>query len=122
MRLSLVTRFSALVGTLLAVGIFIALGLDHLLPGQPLLAAALCLACVVPVAIITVRSQVQPILSLFRALEGTVTSYRDGDFSFSLHWPQNDELADLIAAHNDLGQVLRAQRLEIGRASCRERG
>jgi two-component system nitrogen regulation sensor histidine kinase NtrY len=113
MRLSLVTRFSALVGTLLTVGIIIALTLDHLLPGRPLLAAALCLACVIPVAIITVRSQVAPILSLFRALEGTVTSYRDGDFSFSLHWPQNDELADLIRAHNDLGNVLREQRRDL---------
>jgi len=113
MRLSLVTRFSALVGTLLTVGIIIALTLDHLLPGRPLLAAALCLACVIPIAIITVRSQVQPILSLFRALEGTVTSYRDGDFSFSLHWPQNDELADLIRAHNDLGNVLREQRRDL---------
>ncbi len=113
MRLSLVTRFSALVGTLLTVGIIIALVLDHLLPGRPLLVAALCLACVVPVAIITIRSQVQPILSLFRALEGTVTSYRDGDFSFSLHWPQNDELADLIRAHNDLGNVLREQRRDL---------
>lgn len=110
MRLSLVTRFSALVGTLLAVGIGIALGLDHLLPGRPLLTAALCLAGVVPIAVITIRSQVAPILSLFRALEGTVTSYRDGDFSFSLHWPQNDELADLIDAHNELGNVLREQR------------
>ncbi|MDB5271603.1 MAG: ATP-binding protein, partial [Hymenobacter sp.] len=106
-RLSLVTRFSALVGTLLTVGIIIALGLDHLMPSRPLLAAALCLAGVIPIAIITIRSQVQPILSLFRALEGTVTSYRDGDFSFSLHWPQNDELADLIRAHNELGDVLR---------------
>lgn len=110
MRLSLVTRFSALVGTLLAVGIAIALALDHLLPGRPLLAAALCLAGVIPLAVITIRSQVAPILSLFRALEGTVTSYRDGDFSFSLHWPQNDELADLIGAHNELGNVLREQR------------
>jgi two-component system nitrogen regulation sensor histidine kinase NtrY len=112
-RLSLVTRFSALVGTLLTVGILIALGLDHLLPGRPLLAAALCLAGVIPIAIITIRSQVQPILSLFRALEGTVTSFRDGDFSFSLHWPQNDELADLIRAHNELGNVLREQRRDL---------
>jgi signal transduction histidine kinase len=71
------------------------------------------LLCVVPISIITLRSQVQPILSLFRALEGTVTSYRDGDFSFSLHWPQNDELSDLIAAHNALGEVLREQRLDL---------
>lgn len=112
-RLSLVTRWSALVGTLLAVGILIALALDHLLPGQPLAVLGICLLCVVPIAIITLRSQVQPILSLFRALEGTVASYRDGDFSFSLHWPQNDELSDLIAAHNALGEVLREQRLDL---------
>jgi nitrogen fixation/metabolism regulation signal transduction histidine kinase len=112
-RFSLVTRWSALVGTLLAVGILIALGLDHLLPGRPLAVLAICLLCVVPIAIITIRSQIQPILSLFRALEGTVTSYREGDFSFSLHWPHNDELSDLIAAHNALGEVLREQRLGL---------
>ena len=112
-RLSLVTRWSALVGTLLAVGILFALALDHLLPGRPFAVLGICLLCVVPISIITLRSQVQPILSLFRALEGTVTSYRDGDFSFSLHWPQNDELSDLIAAHNALGEVLREQRLDL---------
>jgi two-component system nitrogen regulation sensor histidine kinase NtrY len=112
-RLSLVTRWSALVGTLLTLGILIALALDHLLPGQPVIVLAICLLCVVPIAIITIRSQVKPILSLFRALEGTVTSFRDGDFSFSLHWPQNDELSDLVRAHNALGEVLRAQRLGL---------
>jgi two-component system nitrogen regulation sensor histidine kinase NtrY len=112
-RLSLVTRWSALVGTLLGVGILIALALDHLLPGQPLAVLGICLLCVVPLSIITIRAQIQPILSLFRALEGTVTSYRDGDFSFSLHWPHNDELSDLIGAHNALGEVLREQRLGL---------
>jgi nitrogen fixation/metabolism regulation signal transduction histidine kinase len=112
-RLSLVTRWSALVGTLLALGILIALGLEHFFPEHPVLVFFACLAAIVPIAIITIRSQIQPILSLFRALEGTVTSYRDGDFSFSLHWPQNDELADLIAAHNALGEVLREQRLGL---------
>ncbi len=112
-RLSLVTRWSALVGTLLALGILLAIGLDRLLPGRPWAVFAICLLAVVPIAIITIRAQIQPILSLFRALEGTVTSYRDGDFSFSLHWPYNDELADLIGAHNELGKVLREQRLEL---------
>jgi nitrogen fixation/metabolism regulation signal transduction histidine kinase len=82
-------------------------------PGHPLLVFAGCIVCVVPMAVITIRSEMRPILSLFRALEGTVTSYRDGDFSFSLHWPQNDELSDLIAVHNDLGNVLREQRLDL---------
>ncbi len=112
-RLSLVTRWSALVGTLLALGILLALGLDHFFPDRPVLVFCTCILAIVPIAIITIRSQIQPILSLFRALEGTVTSYRDGDFSFSLHWPQNDELADLIAAHNELGKVLREQRLGL---------
>lgn len=113
LRFSLVTRWSALVGTLLAVGILVALGLDHLMPGRPLAVLGICLLCVVPIAVITIRAQIQPILSLFRALEGTVTSYRDGDFSFSLHWAQNDELADLVQAHNALGEVLREQRLGL---------
>jgi two-component system nitrogen regulation sensor histidine kinase NtrY len=113
LRLSLVTRWSALVATLLALGIILTLALDHFLPNRPLLVGAICLACVVPIAIITIKAQIQPILSLFRALEGTVTSYKDGDFSFSLHWPQNDELADLVGAHNALGNVLRDQRLAL---------
>jgi nitrogen fixation/metabolism regulation signal transduction histidine kinase len=52
-------------------------------------------------------------LSLFRALSGTVGSYRDGDFSFGLRWPRNDELSDLVQAHNALGDVLREQRLGL---------
>jgi len=113
LRLSLVTRWSALVATLLGLGIAITLVLNQFLPERPLLVAAICMACVVPIAIITMRAQIAPILSLFRALEGTVASYKDGDFSFSLHWPQNDEVADLVAAHNALGNVLREQRLAL---------
>ncbi|MBJ7310194.1 sensor histidine kinase [Rugamonas sp. CCM 8940] len=112
-RLSLLTRWTALVGTLLTLGILIALALTRLLPLRPGLVLALCLLCVLPLAVITIRAQLAPILSLFRALTGTVTSYQDGDFSFSLYWPQNDELSDLVAAHNALGAVLRQQRLEL---------
>ncbi|MFB9291391.1 PAS domain-containing sensor histidine kinase [Pseudoduganella plicata] len=113
MRLSLLTRWSALVGTLLTLGIVIALALEHWFPNRPLLVLGVCLLCVVPLSIITIRSQLAPMLSLYRALAGTVHSYRDGDFSFGLYWPQNDELNDLVAAHNELGEVLRAQRLNL---------
>ncbi len=113
MRLSLLTLWSALVGTLTATGILIALGLDQLLPKHPTIVVGISLLCLVPLAVITIRAQLQRQLSLYRALTGTVTSYRDGDFSFSLHWPQNDELSDLVAAHNELGQVLREQRLGL---------
>ena len=112
-RLSLLTRWTALIGTLLTLGILIALALTQLLPGHPGLVLAVCLLCVLPLSIITIRAQLEHMLSLFRALTGTVTSYQDGDFSFSLHWPQNDELSDLVAAHNALGDVLREQRLDL---------
>jgi two-component system nitrogen regulation sensor histidine kinase NtrY len=112
-RLTLAARCSALVGTLLALGIALTLGLNFLLPGQPLLVAAICMLCVVPIGVITMRAQLKSMLSLFRALEGTVTSYQDGDFSFGLHWPHNDEVAELVDAHNALGNVLREQRLAL---------
>jgi len=113
MRLSLLTRWTALIATLLTVGIVIAQALSHYFPNRPGLVLAVCLLCVVPIAIITIRAQLEQMLSLFRALTGTVTSYQDGDFSFSLHWQHNDELSDLVAAHNALGDVLRQQRLAL---------
>lgn len=113
MRLSLLTRWTALIATLLTVGIVIAQALSYYFPNRPGLVLAVCLLCVVPIAIITIRAQLEHMLSLFRALTGTVTSYQDGDFSFSLHWSQNDELRDLVAAHNALGDVLRQQRLAL---------
>ncbi|MFA9219239.1 MAG: PAS domain-containing sensor histidine kinase, partial [Sphingomonadaceae bacterium] len=113
LRLSLLTRWTALIGTLLTLGILIALALTQVFPSHPGLVLAVCLLCVLPLSIITIRAQLEAMLSLFRALTGTVTSYRDGDFSFSLHWPQNDELSDLVAAHNALGDVLRQQRLDL---------
>src|SRR5262245_15622055 len=94
MRLSLLTRWSALLGTLRALGILNALMPTRLMPDQPLLVLASCLLAVIPLAMITIRAQLEHVLSLFRALTGTVTSYKDGDFSFSLHWAQNDELSD----------------------------
>ncbi|KFL37284.1 sensor histidine kinase [Arenimonas donghaensis] len=59
------------------------------------------------------RRASRPVRSLFRALAGTALSYRDGDFSFGLRWPHHDELGDLVAAHNELGGVLREQRLGL---------
>lgn len=59
------------------------------------------------------RRLLRTVLSLFRALSGTVSSYRDNDFSFGIVWRGNDELGDLVAAHNALGAALREQRLTL---------
>jgi two-component system, NtrC family, nitrogen regulation sensor histidine kinase NtrY len=51
--------------------------------------------------------------SLFRALAGSVASYRDGDFGFGLSWQGKGALGELVASHNALGDALREQRLSL---------
>ena len=78
--------------------------------GDPWLATGVALALALPATVALVGRTLSPMAAMFRALAGTVTSYRDGDFAFSLAWPRDDELGELVAAHNALGDTLRAQR------------
>ena len=80
---------------------------------DPLSAIALSALVMAPAAWFVIRSQLQPMLAMFRALGGTVSSYRDGDYSFGLHWDRDDEIGDLVQSHNALGDVLREQRLGL---------
>ena len=59
------------------------------------------------------RATVGPLQSLLRALSSGVSRYRDGDFSTSLVESRNDDFGDLVAAHNELGRVLREQRQNL---------
>ena len=111
-RVSLAGRLAGLAFVLLAAGISLALALHDLL-GSRLAAFAVALLVMLPVVAVAMRRIVQPMLSLFRALAGTVDSYRDGDFSFGLSWPVNDELGELVTTHNALGDALREQRLGL---------
>ncbi len=111
-RFSLRLRYAL---TALAMAIVVAaltVLFDHWIdsPWQAALAAVLC---VFPVLLLLIGRELDPMRSLFRALAGTVTSYRDGDFAFNVHWRRNDELADLVDAHNALGNTLREQRLTL---------
>jgi nitrogen fixation/metabolism regulation signal transduction histidine kinase len=112
-RISLSARHFAATGILVVLAVALSLLLDRLLPDSPWLVASVSLLVLLLLVLLMVRRQLQPMLSLFRALTGTVTSYRDSDFSFGLRWPRNDELGDLVAAHNALGDVLRDQRLGL---------
>ena len=58
----------------------------------------------------SLRRATAPVRSLLRALSGTTSSYRDGEYNFSVYWPGDDELGDLVQAHRELGDVLREQR------------
>ncbi len=102
-RGSLVWRV-ALIACALVAG---AVGLAQVV--GPWIATAIAL----PVTIYVVRRAFAPSLAMFRALTGTVTSYRDGDFAFSLSWKRNDELGELVDAHNALGDTLRQQRVGL---------
>ena len=80
---------------------------------QPWAAALIASTSVgVLVAAIVWRALV-PMRALFRALAGTVASYRDGDFSFGITWDKASDLIELVDAHNALGTTLREQRLAL---------
>ena len=111
--MSLATRWCAVALGLVVLALLVASVFHHWLSDAPFLVAVLSLLVMTPLSIALVRSQLQPMLSLFRALGGTVATYRDGDYSFGLHWPHRDELQDLVVAHNALGDVLREQRLSL---------
>ena len=67
----------------------------------------------VPLVLLVARLVTRPISELFRTLSGAVASFRDGDFSFSIHRSRDDELGDLVGAHNELGRVLRDERQDL---------
>jgi len=91
-----------------ALGAFLAARLHGALLGW-LVATA---AAVAPALWLAARV-VRPVRMLLRALTGTVASYREGDFSLSLVSDRNDELGELMAAHNELADALRAQRAHL---------
>ncbi|HEU4583834.1 MAG TPA: ATP-binding protein [Polyangiaceae bacterium] len=112
LRHSLQLRVTAAACGWVALALALQLVLDEWL-ARPLLAGSLALAASLPIGLWLLQRLLAPVLALFRALAGTVSSYRDGDFSFSLLWPRADELGELVAAHNALGDTLRRQRLAL---------
>src|SRR5688572_4035713 len=112
-RFTIATRLSMLALATVAISVGLTIVLLTVLPGQPLAAATLAVCILGPIAVVVARTVLRPLLAMLRALGGTVISYRDGDFSFGLHWNRNDEMRDLVEAHNELGVVLREQRLNL---------
>src|SRR5437868_2265058 len=108
-RSSLIGQSTAAACALVAVAIAAPLLLRDW-TGDPVLAAAITAVLLLPITISVVRRPLVRAAAMFRALAGTVTSYRDGDFAFSLAWGRNDEIGDLVDAHNELGDTLRSQR------------
>ncbi len=108
-RRSLAGRLLFWLLPLLAAAIGLPLLLLHWL-GDARLAALLAALALVPLAAWIVRRALRPLNSLFRALAGSVNTYRDGEYNFGIHWRGEDDLAGLVRAHAELGEVLREQR------------
>jgi nitrogen fixation/metabolism regulation signal transduction histidine kinase len=113
LRFTLFARLSLIVVAMVTATALGAAFIENALPGHPALAALIAAAVAAVFAIAAARAFLAPLLGMLRALGGTVISYRDGDYSFGLHWSRNDEIGDLVAAHNALGEVLRDQRLGL---------
>jgi nitrogen fixation/metabolism regulation signal transduction histidine kinase len=80
---------------------------------SPWLGVVVALLVAAPVLALIARALTAPLMSLLRALQGSVVSLRDGDFSTSLVDRRADEFGDLIRAHNELGRVLRDERQNL---------
>ena len=108
---SLEGKLTALLGVMLVAGCALTALLALWAPAA--YAAAAAFAILLLPAVMIARSATKPVQSLMRALSGGVARYRDGDFSTSLVESRHDEFGELIAAHNELGRVLREQRQNL---------
>ncbi|TWI13556.1 histidine kinase/DNA gyrase B/HSP90-like ATPase [Lysobacter ruishenii] len=107
-RLPMSLAFSAVALGYMAAAVALAWVLSRW-TASPLAAGALALLALAPLLAYHVHRAFAPMRSLFRALAGTVGSYRDGDYGFSLSWAGGGELGDLVASHN----ALREQRVAL---------
>jgi two-component system nitrogen regulation sensor histidine kinase NtrY len=75
-------------------------------------AAGIAMACLLGLPLVvwlTIRTR-DPIERTIRALQASVANYSDGNFGHSLIIDCPEELRPLLQVHNELGQVLRAER------------
>ncbi|GAB3380593.1 HAMP domain-containing sensor histidine kinase [Lysobacter fragariae] len=111
-RVPLSLQFGAIALVYMAAAVAITLFLSRWL-ANPWLAGGIVVVALLPLLVYHVRRAFAPMNSLFRALSGTVASYRDGDFAFGLSWHGGGDLGELVASHNALGDALREQRLSL---------
>ena len=111
-RLPLSLQFAALAFAYMLAATALALLLSRWIE-HAWIAALVAIMLLAPLLAYHVRRAFAPMNSLFRALAGSVASYRDGDFAFGLSWRGGGDLGALVASHNALGDALREQRLSL---------
>ncbi|HEV8691881.1 MAG TPA: ATP-binding protein [Ideonella sp.] len=79
-------------------------------------ALGLTLVILLPLYLGLAAYATRPLRRLLRALQGAVLSYREGDFSMSIHAQESqpaNELDELLRLHSALGMALREQRQQL---------
>ncbi len=79
----------------------------------PRLALSLGLLVAIFIWLTLSRRIIRPAVELINALSDNVASMKDSDFSVSIANLRNDELGELVDAHNNLGTVLRQERQSL---------
>ena len=110
------TRYLSLAGRLVAftvavfcVAILAGLGVARLV--EPWwLGFVIALLVGIPLLAFGIDMWLRPAVGVIEALASGADSLRDADFSVTIAASGNDELAELVAAHNRLGQALRQER------------
>ena len=111
-RLSLRAKSTLLLLAIVALSAALGVWSAHLFHGVLLAWSLVVAAAVLPILWLAGRVM-RPIGQMLRALAGIVASYREGDFSMSLAIDRDDELGELMTAHNELSAALRAQRAHL---------
>ncbi len=110
-HLPIAVRMGGIACLCIALALLLHLLLSRWLPVWTSVALSGLAACAL--AALLIHRTLAPANALFRALAGTVSSYRDSDFNFSIAWNSGGDLGELVAAHNALGDALRKQRLAL---------
>jgi two-component system, NtrC family, nitrogen regulation sensor histidine kinase NtrY len=110
--MSLKAKLALLIFLIAAVTAAASAWLAHALDSALLAAVLIIAAALFPVMWLAARIM-RPIQQMLRALSGTVASYREGDFSLSMVADRDDELGELMTAHNELASALREQRAHL---------
>jgi nitrogen fixation/metabolism regulation signal transduction histidine kinase len=110
--MSLTGKLAFLFYLLIAAAAGVAAGAAHYF-GNALLGWMAAVALLLLPAMWLAARVMRPVQQMLRALTGTVASYQEGDFSISLIVDRDDELGQLMLAHNDLASALRRQRAHL---------
>jgi two-component system nitrogen regulation sensor histidine kinase NtrY len=111
-KLTLQAKLAALLLVIVALAAALGAWTAHELDDVVLPWALIVAGSIFPVLWLAGRVM-RPIAQMLRALSGTVASYKEGDFSLSLVVHRDDELGDLMQAHNELAAALRRQRAHL---------